>query len=149
MTLRATVTALPRTHQLGPTTDDSKVRVFPDSTFDRVLYAQATAEVWMQPGIPKPSSTSGQAAAYKDPVGHQGVALVIGAGNVGSLGPRDVLTKLFVEGKVVVLKSNPVNDYLVPHWTKAFRPLIDAGVLAIVTGGAEVGVVPDASRPNR
>jgi acyl-CoA reductase-like NAD-dependent aldehyde dehydrogenase len=116
-----------------------KVRVFPDSTFDRVLYAQTTAEVWMQPGVTEAELKTGQAAAYKDPVSHQGVALVLGAGNVGSLGPRDVLTKLFVEGKVVVLKSNPVNDYLVPHWTKAFRPLIDAGVLAIVTGGTETG----------
>jgi hypothetical protein len=50
-----------------------------------------------------------------------------------------VLSKLFVEGKVVVMKANPVNDYLVPHWNKALGALIQTGVLAIVDGGAEVG----------
>ena len=58
---------------------------------------------------------------------------------MASLGPRDVLSKLFVEGKVVVMKANPVNDYLVPHWRRALASLIDAGVLRIVEGGADVG----------
>jgi acyl-CoA reductase-like NAD-dependent aldehyde dehydrogenase len=82
---------------------------------------------------------AGQAPAYADPVDHVGTALVLAAGNVASLGPRDVLSKLFVEGKVVVMKANPVNDYLVPHWSRALAPLIDAGVLRIVDGGAAVG----------
>ena len=64
---------------------------------------------------------------------------MLAAGNVASLGPRDVLSKLFVEGKTVVMKANPVNDYLVPHWSRALAPLIDAGVLGIVEGGAAVG----------
>ena len=71
---------------------------------------------------------------------HTGVSLVLGAGNVASLGPRDVLDKLFAEGKVVVLKANPVNDYLVPYWRRAMAALIDAGYLRIVHGGAQVGV---------
>ena len=73
------------------------------------------------------------------PTAHAGTALVLAAGNVASLGPRDVLSKLFVEGKVVVMKANPVNDYLVPHWRRALAALIDAGVLRIVDGGAAVG----------
>jgi hypothetical protein len=63
----------------------------------------------------------------------------LAAGNVASLGPRDVIYKLVVEGKVVVMKANPVNDYLLPHWTRALGPLIGAGVLRIVDGGAAVG----------
>jgi hypothetical protein len=66
--------------------------------------------------------------------------LVLGAGNVGSLGPRDVLTKMFVDGNVVVLKANPVNDYLVPYWNRAMGALVQAGYLRIVSGGATVGV---------
>jgi acyl-CoA reductase-like NAD-dependent aldehyde dehydrogenase len=116
-----------------------RVRVFPASTFDRVTFAQTTAEVWMQPGVTEASLREGQAAAYRDPEGHAGTALVLAAGNVASLGPRDVLSKLFVEGKVVVMKANPVNDYLVPHWGRAMAALVEAGVLAIVDGGAEVG----------
>ena len=64
---------------------------------------------------------------------------MLAAGNVASLGPRDALSKLFVEGQVVVLKANPVNDYLVPHWNRALAALVEAGVLRIVDGGADVG----------
>jgi Aldehyde dehydrogenase family len=116
-----------------------RVQVFPASAFDRITFPQTTAEVWMQPGVTRDALVAGQAPAYADPVAYAGTALVLAAGNVASLGPRDVLSKLFVEGKVVVMKANPVNDYLVPHWTRALRPLIDAGVLRIVDGGAAVG----------
>jgi hypothetical protein len=116
-----------------------RVRVFPQTAFDRVVFPQTTAEVWMQPGVSKDEVVAGQAAAYVDPAAHAGTSLVLAAGNVASLGPRDVLSKLFVEGKVVVMKSNPVNAYLVAHWSRALRALVEAGVLQIVEGGAAVG----------
>jgi acyl-CoA reductase-like NAD-dependent aldehyde dehydrogenase len=115
------------------------VRVVPASTFDRILYSKVSAEVWMEPGVSEAEVRETQAAAYRDPLGAAGVALVLGAGNVASLGPRDVLTKLFADGKVVVLKANPVNDYLVPYWRRAMAALIEAGYLEIVSGGAQVG----------
>jgi acyl-CoA reductase-like NAD-dependent aldehyde dehydrogenase len=127
----------------GPVKESSDgrlvVQVFPSSTYDRLLYAKTTGEVWIEPGITRAELEANQALAYKDPEEHKGVSLVLGAGNVASLGPRDVLSKLFVEGKVVVLKANPVNDYLVPYWTAAMKALIDRGFLAIVEGGAEAG----------
>ena len=127
----------------GPVTESADgrlvVQVFPSSTFDKLLYAKTTGEVWIEPGVTRAELEADQAPAYKDPQAWKGVSLVLGAGNVASLGPRDVLTKLFVEGKVVVLKANPVNDYLVPHWTAAMASLIEAGVLVIVEGGAEAG----------
>ncbi|MEI6700288.1 MAG: aldehyde dehydrogenase family protein [Actinomycetota bacterium] len=115
------------------------VGVFPRTTLERLLFSGTTAEVWMKRGLDRRAIQHAQAPAYRDPAAHRGTALVLGAGNVASLGPRDVLSKLFVEGKVVVLKANPVNDYLIPHWSKAMAPLIDAGFLAIVDGGAQVG----------
>ena len=116
-----------------------RVRVFPATASDRVVFPQTTAEVWMQPGVTRENLESGQAAAYADPMAHAGVALVLAAGNVASLGPRDALSKLFVDGKVVVMKANPVNEYLVAHWGRALGALVRAGVLRIVTGGAGVG----------
>lgn len=115
------------------------VRVVPASIFDRILLSGVTGEVWMEPGVTEAEVRSTQAAAYRDPESHAGVSLVLGAGNVASLGPRDVLTKLFAEGKVVVLKANPVNDYLVPYWERALAALIEPGYLRIVSGGAQVG----------
>ena len=58
------------------------------------------------------------------------VALVLGAGNVSSIGPMDALYKLFVEDQVVVFKTHPVNVYLGPLLEEAFRALIDARLLA-------------------
>jgi acyl-CoA reductase-like NAD-dependent aldehyde dehydrogenase len=115
------------------------VRVVPGSIFDKVLYGGITGEVWMEPGVDESRVKATQAEAYQSPTSHAGVSLVLGAGNVASLGPRDVLTKLFAEGKVVVLKANPVNDYLVPFWERAMAALIENGFLRIVSGGAQVG----------
>jgi hypothetical protein len=107
------------------------IQVVPRSIFDKVLYAGITGEVWMEPGVDEDQVKATQAEVYQSPTTHAGVSLVLGAGNVGSLGPRDVLTKLFGEGKVVVLKANPVNDYL---------------VLARRDRGRPGGRVPDESR---
>jgi hypothetical protein len=115
------------------------IQVVPGNTFDRILYAGMTGEVWMEPGVDETEVKATQAEAYQSPARHAGVSLVLGAGNVASLGPRDVLSKLFGEGKVVVLKANPVNDYLVPYWERAMSALIDEGYLRIVKGGAQVG----------
>lgn len=115
------------------------VQVMPASAFDRVLYAGMTGEIWMEPGVDEGEMRATQAAAYADPMAHAGVSLVLAAGNVASLGPRDVLTKLFADGEVVVLKGNPVNDYLIPYWERALAALIEPGYLRIVSGGAQVG----------
>jgi acyl-CoA reductase-like NAD-dependent aldehyde dehydrogenase len=115
------------------------IQVVPGSAFDKVLYGGITGEVWMEPGVDEDQVKATQAEVYKSPTSHAGVSLVLGAGNVASLGPRDVLSKLFGEGKVVVLKANPVNDYLVPYWQRAMAALIEGGFLRIVSGGAQVG----------
>jgi acyl-CoA reductase-like NAD-dependent aldehyde dehydrogenase len=121
--------------------DDGRLRVgvFPASTYDRLLFPGTTGEVWMEPGVTEEEVRAGQAAAYRDPAAAAGVALVLAAGNVASLGPRDVLSKMFVEGKVVLLKANPVNAYLLAHWRRAFAGLVGSGFLAMVDGDASVG----------
>jgi acyl-CoA reductase-like NAD-dependent aldehyde dehydrogenase len=65
--------------------------------------------------------------------------LVLGAGNVSSIPPMDLLHKLFVENEVVLLKMNPVNAYLGPDFERAFAPLIHDGFLRIVYGDAAAG----------
>ena len=67
------------------------------------------------------------------------IGLVLGAGNVASIAPLDCLHKLLVEHQVVLLKMNPVNDYLIDFLRPALRPLIEFGALRIVRGGADVG----------
>jgi hypothetical protein len=110
------------------------VRVVPDGIRDKLMFGGITADVWIQPG-----KEATQGRIYRGPKGKGKVALVLGAGNVSSIPPMDLLYKLFAEDEVVVLKMNPVNEIVGPHLEKAFASLIEDGFLTIVYGGAEVG----------
>jgi acyl-CoA reductase-like NAD-dependent aldehyde dehydrogenase len=114
-------------------------RVFPIDLYDRTFYSGVTADVWMQPGVTAESLPQTQAVAYHAPVRQGRVALVLGAGNVSSIGPMDALYKLFVEDQVVLFKTHPVNVYLAPLMEEAFRTLIDRGFFRVVYGGAAEG----------
>lgn len=72
-------------------------------------------------------------------MGRSGIALVLGAGNVSSIAATDALGKLFQEGRVVLLKMSPVNEYLGLIFERAFAPLVDGGYLRIIYGDATVG----------
>lgn len=115
------------------------VRVMPYDGWDRLLYAGVEAEVWMQPGVGIAELPKTQAVAYSRPDRQGKVCLVLGAGNVSSIGPLDVLYKLFVEDEVVLYKTHPLNAYLGPLLAEGFQALRDWGVLRIVDGGADVG----------
>ena len=115
------------------------VDVFPSDVVDRALFPGFTAEVRLAAGV-----TPEQARERMGRIHHEGhvsppeVSLVLGAGNVSSIGPMDALTQLFAEDRVVLLKLSPVNDYLAPHLEVALRPLIRGGWLRLMTGGPDV-----------
>lgn len=117
------------------------VRILPHSIWDRLLLSGVTAEVWMQPGIGEKDVARHAATAYDTPAEKRTgkVALVLGAGNIASISPLDAFQKLFLENQVVILKMNPVNDYLTDYLRSAMMPLIERDALRIVTGGGDVG----------
>ena len=128
---------------VGPTgeTIDGRltVRVFPANRLDALLFAGMRGEVHLEAGVDEDELNQSRARFYKAP-DHEGkVCLVLGAGNVNSIPAADVVTKLFNEGKVCVLKMNPVNAYLGPLLEEAFADAIAAGFLAVVYGGADEG----------
>jgi aldehyde dehydrogenase (NAD(P)+) len=131
--------ALAEKHMRDLSHGATAVRVTPYDSFDAALYGGVSAETWLKPGIRREDVSSHQASFYRkvDPEG--GVSLVLGAGNVSSIPPMDILYKMFVDGSVAILKMNPVNEYLGPLFERAFKAWIDKGYLAIVYGGAEVG----------
>lgn len=116
-------------------------KVFPREPLDPMLFPKLSAEVWMEPGAARDEVIGGMAWAYQqgDVADAGKVALVLGAGNVASIGPMDVLYKLFVENQVCVLKMNPVNDYTGPYVEQGFQPLVDEGYLRVVYGDADEG----------
>lgn len=124
---------LPGTH----TRSDGQViaEVFPTDLQDKLMFTGMRAEVWIEPG-----KTASQGMVYREPGSKKGgVCGVLGAGNVGSIPPMDVLYKLMVDNEVCILKMNPVNEHVGPHLEVAFKELIDAGYLALCYGGVSVG----------
>jgi len=115
------------------------VSVFPPDLFGWLLLNGLTAETWMQPGVTASNLQDHIGRFYRQPQPRGRVALVLGAGNVNGIAPLDALYKLYADGEVVVLKMNPVNDYLGPVLEEVLAPLIAEDYLRIVYGGADVG----------
>jgi acyl-CoA reductase-like NAD-dependent aldehyde dehydrogenase len=143
--LRRTLTQIQETGAPQPPSVDERdgqvrVGVMPADLLDRLLFAGFRAEVRLKPGVTVAEARDRMGRIYRsgytaDPA----VALVLGAGNVSSIGPMDALYQLFALDRVVLLKMNPVNEHLGPHIGEAFGPLVRAGFLRIVYGGHEVG----------
>ena len=73
------------------------------------------------------------------PSEHVGVSLVLGAGNVGSLGPRDVLTKLFAGARSSSSRPTPSTTTSCRTGSARSRHSSTRAYLRIVSGGAQVG----------
>jgi acyl-CoA reductase-like NAD-dependent aldehyde dehydrogenase len=115
-------------------------KVFPADIVDHLTFTGFTGEVRLLPDVTLDQAVERMGRIYR-PGGkpEPGVALVLGAGNVSSIGPMDVLYKLFAEDRVCVLKMNPVNEHLGPHIGEAFQALVREGFLRIVYGGGAEG----------
>lgn len=110
------------------------VKVMPENFKESVIWRGFQGEVWIQKGK-KPS----QGAVYQKSNLNPTFSLILGAGNVSSIAPLDALHKLYVEGKVCIVKLNPVNDYLLEVLNKVFAKLIQDGFLYFVKGDSDVG----------
>ncbi|MCP3973999.1 MAG: aldehyde dehydrogenase family protein [bacterium] len=115
------------------------VDVFPRDVFDRLLLNGYRAEVWMQKEV-TPANLRDHIGSFYKQVEPDGVlGLILGAGNISSIPLLDILTKMFSDGQVVIVKMNPVNDYLGPVFEEVCAELIDDGFIRFVYGGSDVG----------
>lgn len=106
------------------------VGVFPEDGYDRFLLPGVRAEVWLRPEA-EPS------LLRPDP--EPCVGVVLGAGNITSIGPLDALYELVAEGTACMLKLHPLLDDLGTIVQQALAPLATEGYLAVVRGDAAVG----------
>ncbi|WP_194397220.1 aldehyde dehydrogenase family protein [Microbacterium atlanticum] len=116
-----------------------RVHVFPAGATDRVLLSGFRGEVWLQPGVTAAEAVRAAGLGQLTPTQPGGIGLVLGAGNQSSIPVLDVLYELVASNRVVLLKVNPTQDELVSLLTQALAPLVELGLLRIVTGGPEVG----------
>ncbi|MGD9721317.1 MAG: aldehyde dehydrogenase family protein [Pirellulales bacterium] len=115
-----------------------RVQVMPvKGLYDTLVFAGFRAEAWLAPQVTRADLEKlGQHVLHPAPAR---CVLVLGAGNVSSIPATDTISKVFQEGHVVLLKMNPVNDYLGPIFERLFAKLIEPGFVRIIYGGAEVG----------
>ena len=114
-------------------------RVFPASTLDALLFPGVRGDVRLEEGVGEEELRDTRARLYREKARPGRVCLVLGAGNQNSIPPTDVVHKMFNEGKVCVLKMNPVNAYLGPFIEEAFAEAVQGGFLAVAYGGVEEG----------
>jgi aldehyde dehydrogenase (NAD(P)+) len=120
---------------------DGRIEIaqMPTSTFDKILFGGFKAHALMEPGLDEGEARRRQASFYGRAEPEGKVSLILGAGNVSSIPPMDVLSKMFIDGEACVLKMNPVNEWVGPVLERIYAPLIERGFLRIVYGGGDVG----------
>jgi hypothetical protein len=115
------------------------VQVFPTNGVDRVLFGGITVDVHMQSKVSEQVLHDSRAAFYRGRPHDGRTVLILGAGNLSAIPAMDVITKLFNEGKVCLLKISPVNAYMGPFIERAFAEAIRRNLLAVVQGSADNG----------
>jgi acyl-CoA reductase-like NAD-dependent aldehyde dehydrogenase len=112
---------------------------------DRAMFSghQATVRCADPGGVPAFARSWREEA--RDRPRRGGVAVVLGAGNVTGLPVADSISQIFEHGRSVMLKLHPLHAPLEPVFRAALSPLISAGLLAIVTGDADVAAAAIAS----
>ena len=115
------------------------VQVLPSSAIEGTLYHGYDAQVWLEPGITEQAAKAEAGLGELTPTVSNGVGVVLGAGNITSIPPLDVIYEIFASNRVVLLKLNPVMAAMENVFTRAMKPLVDRGFLRIVQGGGEAG----------
>jgi acyl-CoA reductase-like NAD-dependent aldehyde dehydrogenase len=114
------------------------VQVMPvKGLFDSLVFAGFKAQAWLAPSVTRADlDRLGMDLKRSEPAR---VVLVLGAGNVSSIPATDTISKVFQENSVVLLKMNPVNEYLGPIFERLFGRLVESGFVRVIYGGADVG----------
>ncbi|HSV39301.1 MAG TPA: aldehyde dehydrogenase family protein [Nocardioidaceae bacterium] len=115
------------------------IEVLPHSHFDRLLLNGYSAELWMQPGVTLDDVRREAGLGQRSPHETQGTALVLGAGNITSIAPLDVLYVLYADNRTAVLKLNPIMNDLKDVFTKIFAPFIEIGAVEVLTCDVATG----------
>ena len=115
------------------------VPVLPVNRLESVLMNGFSAEVWMKPGRSASEVRASAGLGELSPQASGGVGLVLGAGNITSIPPLDVLYELVANNRTVILKLNPIMEAMLAIYEEALAPLVKFGALRIVQGAGDVG----------
>mmetsp|Transcript_14892 Transcript_14892/g.21318 ORF Transcript_14892/g.21318 Transcript_14892/m.21318 type:complete len:638 (-) Transcript_14892:72-1985(-) len=119
--------------------DKTVVQVYPQSVLEYMEAAGLTGELVLGSRGGKDldstpltsSSTNGSLQDTLDETHKGGVVGILGAGNFDA--PVEIFNEMFLKGKVVIYKRNPVNLTSLHFLRKIFSPLIERGYLSLLS----------------
>ncbi|MEO6115542.1 MAG: aldehyde dehydrogenase, partial [Pseudolysinimonas sp.] len=115
------------------------VPVMPYNAYEGLLLHGFHGEVWLKPGVSATQARGEAGLGELTPTLSGGVGLVLGAGNITSIPPLDVLYEIVAHNRATLLKLNPIMAGIMDVYQAALAPLVTAGMLRIVQGGAGEG----------
>lgn len=115
------------------------VPILPATAHEAILLHGFSGEIWLQPGIDEEHARRSAGLGALQPESTNGIGLVLGAGNITSIAPLDVLYELVANNRVVLLKLNPTLAALESAYVASLAPLIAVGAVRIVQGGGAAG----------
>ena len=99
---------------------DNKIQVFPNKNIEKLLFPFVTADIHFNKNMSSKdilnSRGFGNRLGFK-----KGITLILGAGNVSSIPLLDTIYDMVVNRHCILLKLNPVNEYLKPVFEKVFE----------------------------
>ncbi len=116
--------------------DDSKnsYKVFPNKFIEKLTFPLLNAEIRFSKSMN--FEQINEYRGFKQRIGTDSgsVTLILGAGNVSSIPFLDTIFHLVANRSSIILKLNPVNDYLNPVFQKVFHEFIERGFISVVNG---------------
>src|SRR6056300_443449 len=115
----------------------NRIQVFPNKNIEKLLFPFIKADVHFNKNMtPK---TIVETRGFGNRLGFKkGITLILGAGNVSSIPLLDTIYDMVVNRHTILLKLNPVNEYLKPVFEKVFENFIEKGFLVVTQGDIDI-----------
>ena len=116
--------------------DENSYKVFPNKFIERLTFPFIDAKVYFNKSMSFDDINKFRGFSKRYDI-DPSITLVLGAGNFSSIPYLDVLYHLITRRSVILLKLNPVNDYLKPVFEKVFQNFIERGYVIVSTGNVD------------
>ena len=109
-------------------------KVFPNKFIEKLTFPLLNAEIRFSKSMNFEQINEYRGFQQRIGTDSGSVTLVLGAGNVSSIPFLDTIFHLVANRSSILLKLNPVNDYLNPVFQKVFHEFIERGFISVVNG---------------
>ena len=115
---------------------ENSYKVFPNNFIERITFPFINAKVYFNKSMSFDDINKYRGFSKRYDI-DPSITLVLGAGNFSSIPYLDVLYHLITRKSVILLKLNPVNEYLKPVFEKVFQSFIERGYIIVTTGNID------------